>query len=299
MNKTLRYLASILKQTRRNLRQTWGTQVMMLLTVSLSVLIFTFFFLVYTNLLTASEKLNDDVRLSVFFNDELDPILQKQIKEKITTFTEVEKIVYVSKQDAWNRLTAQLGEERDVLEDLGPSFLPTALEVYPQKKLASLAGLDDFSNYLATLPGAVKVQYGKEWLSRFSSFTHLLRIITGLSAVLLVLTTTFMVAYTIRLTVFIRKDELEILRLLGASDGYIKIPLLLEGIMHGIVGSCTGLFCLYFLFQWITIRFSGEGTLMVVNLHFFPQAIQLAIVAISVILCVGGSSVSIRKFLRI
>ncbi|MEJ2365734.1 MAG: ABC transporter permease [Deltaproteobacteria bacterium] len=241
MKRTLRCLAAVINQTRRNLRQTWGTQVMTMLTVILAVLIFSFFFLLYSNMLTASASLDNELSLTVYFNQELEPALQQQYIKRINRYQQTEKIVYVSRQEAYKELSRQLGDERDVLEDLDPTFLPPALRVYPTRSFTSLASLQDFSVYLATLPGVTKVQYGKEWMQRFSSFVQLLRIITILSGSLLLVSTTFMTAYTIRLTVMTRREELETLRMLGATNFFIKTPLLMEGLLHGLWGSILGL----------------------------------------------------------
>jgi len=295
----MKFISTIAIQTSRNLQKTWPTQFMTLLTVSLSVLIFSFFFLIYTNMINTGEKLGDDLRLTIYLEDEPVPEMQAQLVRKITNFSPVEEIRFTSRRDAYNRLAQQLGENVDVLDDLDPSFLPPSIEVYPKKNLSSLAQIKRFSEYLSTLPGAVKVQYGQEWVERFNYFTKLLRIIVLLSGGLLILTTTFMVAYTIRLAVVARQAELEILRLLGATNNYIRTPFLIEGFLQGIFGSSLGLAALFFLYRWIQYRFTGPGILQLVDFTFFSPAILGTIVAASLILCIGGSFSSMRKFIRI
>jgi cell division transport system permease protein len=108
-----------------------------------------------------------------------------------------------------------------------------------------------------------------------------------------------MVAYTIRLAVVARQGELEILRLLGATNGYIRTPFLIEGFLQGLLGSTSGLFALFFLFRWIQMRFTGPGILQLVEFTFFSPTIIAIIVAASIILCTGGSFSSMRKFMRI
>lgn len=292
-------LGYILKQSGRNIKHTWSTQLMTLFTVSLSVLIFSFFFLVYTNMVKAGAKLDDDLRLVIYLEDEVVPEMQNQLKQKITEYSEVEKIVFISRQEAFKRLSEQLGNDRDVLNDLGPSFLPPSVEVYPQKKLKSLTRIKEFSDYLATLPGASKVQYGHNWMERFGYFTKLLRIIVMLSGALLLLTTVFIVSYTIRLTVVARHEEIELLRLLGANNAYIQGPLFIEGLLQGFLGTITGIISLYLLYQWIKSRFSGPGILQLFEFTFFPPAVTALILATGLILCCGGSLLSIRKYLRI
>ena len=295
----MKFFSTILLQTNRNLQKTWATQFMTLLTVSLSVLIFSFFFLIYTNMIKAGERLGDDLRLTIYLEEEPVLEMQSQLVRKITNFNQVEEIRFTSRDDAYNRLATQLGDNVDVLDDLDPSFLPPSIEVYPKKSLSSLAQIKRFSEYLSTLPGAIKVQYGQEWIERFNYFTKLLRIIVLLSGTLLILTTTFMVAYTIRLAVVARQAELEILRLLGATNGYIRTPFLIEGFLQGLLGSTLGLLALFFLFRWIELHFSGPGFLQLVEFTFFSPAIIGIIIAASITLCTGGSFSSMRKFMRI
>lgn len=292
-------MTAIFKQTGRNLKQTWGTQIMTLFTVSLSVLIFSFFFLVYLNIMKGGEKLENDLRIIVYLENEIVPEMQVQMTKKIREFTEVERVVYVSKDEAFKRLEGQLGADRDVLAGLASDFLPPALEVYPQKNLRSLTQIKELSEYLATLPGISKVQYGQSWLERFGYFTKLLRFIVLISGGLLILTTTFIVSYTIRLTVATRHDELEALRLLGAHSLYIQGPLILEGLLQGLFGSTFGLILLYSLYQWIITRFSGPGFLNFLDFTFLSPLISGLILLTGTLLCVGGSMLSIRKALRI
>jgi cell division transport system permease protein len=295
----MKFIGTITVQTSRNLQKTWPTQAMTLLTVCLSVLIFSFFFLIYTNMIKTGKKLGDDLRLTIYLEEEPVLEMQSQLVRKITNFNPVEEIRFTSREDAYNRLATQLGDNVDVLDDLDPSFLPPSIEVYPKKDLSNLAQIKRFSEYLSTLPGAIKVQYGQEWVERFNYFTKLLQIIVILSGTLLIMTTTFMVAYTIRLAVVARQAELEILRLLGATNNYIRTPFLIEGFLQGLLGSSLGLFALFFLFRWIQLRFTGPGILQLVDFTFFSPTIIGIIIAASVTLCIGGSFSSMRKFMRI
>lgn len=288
-----------LKQMGLNVRQNWPTQLMTLLTVSLSVLIFSFFLLIYTNIIAAGERLGDDLRLIVYLQDEVGPELQPMLTKKITDYGEVEKVVYITRAQAFSRLEQQLASEKDVLADLGADFLPPSIEVYPKRNLKNLTYLKEFSDYLATLPGAQKVQYGQHWVERFGYFTELLRVVVILSGGLLILATVFMVSYTIRLTVVTKEAELEVLRLVGASNRYIQTPLLFEGTMQGILGSLLGTGLLFAIFKWTQLHLSGPGFLNLLDFTFFPLSTIALIIAAATLLCIAGSLLSIRKFMRI
>lgn len=294
----MRFLFAVLRQVFRNFRQTWASQFMTLLTVSLSIFIFAFFYLVYNNMLTIGDKLGYDLRLIVYLEDEPIPELQAQLKRKILAFDEVEDIHFVSKAEALERFRRQLGEDQDVLEDMPQDFLPASIEVVPMKNLRSLNQVKLFSEYLSKLPGTVKVQYGQDWIERFYYFTRLVSVIVVLSAGLLILTSVFMVSYKIRLTIIGRKEELELLRLVGATNNYIRTPFFIEGFLHGLLGSTLGLAALFGLFYWIKMKFSGPAFLNIFEFSFFepPAIIMLAI--ISILLCTIGSYTSMRKYLK-
>lgn len=290
---------AVFRQVGRNLRQTWPSQFMTLLTVSLSVLIFAFFFLIYNNMLRVGDKLGDDLQLVVYLEEEPGPEMQEQLRKKILAFDDVEEIRFISKAEALRTFSDQLGDDRDVLDDMPQDFLPASIEVVPLKNLRNLSQLKLFSEYLAKLPAAEKVQYGQDWIERFYYFTRLISIIVLLSGGLLILTSVFMVSYTIRLTILGRQAELELLKLVGATNYYIRAPFLIEGLLQGFIGSILGLISLYSLFQWIKLKFSGPGIMSIFEFSFFQVTTISTIIALSIVLCAVGSYTSMQKFLRI
>jgi cell division transport system permease protein len=295
----MRFLSILCYQTLRNMLFAWKSQVATLLTVSLSVLIFSFFYLIYTNALHLGDELGEDLRLIVYLDEEPAEALKEEYQRKILKFDQVERIDFISSQDAYNRFAEQLGNDRDILTDVPPTFLPPSIEVYPLRSLDTLARIKRFSDYLQTLPGVLKVQYGKEWIERFYSFIQLMRIVILLSGFLLIMTTTFMVAHTIRLTLLARLKELELLRLVGATSNYIRMPYLLEGALQGLLGASLGLASLSVLYQWITLQFSGADLPPTLTFSFLPWEVILSIVAASTLLCAIGSFSTTRRTLNL
>lgn len=290
---------SVLRQVGRNLKQTWASQFMTLLTVSLSVLIFAFFFLIYTNILSLGQKLGNDLTLIVYLDESPGPELQEQLRTKINTFEQTAEIRFITSEMAFKRFSEQIGSDHDILEAMPEDFLPPSIEVVPLRSLLSMSQVKLFSEYLERLPNASKVQYGQEWVEKFYYFTKLLSIIVLLSGVLLILTTIFMVAYTIRLTILGRQDELELLKLVGATNSYIRAPFLLEGFLQGFLGSSIGIGSLYILFLWLAEHFSTPGFLNILDFEFFAIKVSFTIITASILLCTIGSYTSMQKFIRI
>ena len=294
----MRFLTFIFTQSFRNIRHSWGVQLMTLLTVTLSVLIFSFFYLIYTNMLQAGAQLGEELRLTVYLESQLTQVEQEEFKKKITNFGKVEKIVFITPEQAFQRLAKQLGSDSDVLADLSPAFLPYSAEIHPHKDLGNLTRIKEFADYLKNLPGTQKVQYGQAWVERFGHFIKLLRFIVIISGTLLILTTMFMVSYTLRLTLYARQDELKVLRYLGATNSYIKGPVLIEGFALGLFGSSLGLASLFFIFQWIKNHFSSAGFMNLLELRFLPMPSSAIILLGSIMLCTLGSLLSIRTLLK-
>ncbi|MBV5318153.1 MAG: FtsX-like permease family protein [Desulfobulbaceae bacterium] len=295
----MRFLAVVLRHTCRNLLFTWKSQIMTLFTVSLSVLIFSFFYLIYSNALHISDDLDDDLRLIVYLDEEPGLALKEEYQRKILKFDQVDRIEFISSQQAFKRFEQQLGDNRDVLSGVPADFLPSSIEVYPVRSLDSLSRIKRFSDYLSTLPGVLKVQYGKEWIERFYAFVQLMRVVVILSGTLLIMTTTFMVAHTIRLTLLARQQELELLRLVGATNNYIRMPFLLEGAFLGFLGASCGIAALLLLFNWIKLQFAGPTTLTLLPFTFFSWPIILSIIGIATLLCAAGSFSTTRRILQL
>ncbi len=295
----MRFLTTLVLHTGRNLLLTWKSQLMTFFTVMLSVLIFSFFYLTYVNALHVGETMGDDLCLTVYLEEDPPPALQEEYRRRILKFDQVDRINFISSQEAYQRFSRQLGSDSDVLGGVPDSFLPPSIEVYPLRSLSSLARIKRFSDYLETLPGVLKVQYGREWIDHFHSFIQLMRIVITLSGFLLIMTSTFMVACTIRLSLFSRRMELELLRLVGATTNYIRMPFLIEGALMGCCGSAAGIFALYLLFRWIKLQFAGPALFNLVPFTFLSWPVIACIVAAATLLCALGSFRSTRPILHL
>jgi len=295
----MNYLAFLFSHVISNLRSSWAMQLMTMVAVTISVLIFSFFCLISTNIQQIGLTLEEEVKIIAYLNQDQTPVNILRLTNKITKISDASAINHITPEQALSKMARQLGPEKALLNGLSPSFLPHTLEITPGGPGGEITNIKDTAGQIAALPGVVKVQYGEKWLKRFNQITHLIKATVILSGILLILTTTFMVSYTIHLSLNSRSDELQILKLLGATDSYIKGPVVMEAFLLGTGSALTGLAFLYLLFQWLINSFNNSNALYFIHLSFLPLPITVIILSLCIIFCVSGSLISIRKILHI
>jgi len=299
MKKRTNPIPQILRQTGSNLAKTWPTQIMGLFTVMLAVLIFSFFLLVHLNMLATGARLGEELRLTVYLEREIEPPLMARLEQQIRQFGDIAEVRYTSRQEAFARFAEQLGEERDILDNLGPEFLPPSIEVTPKPSLRSPDDLERLAAHLLTLPDTTRVQYGREWLRRFSAFNRVLQAVVLISGVLLIFNMIFTISHSTRLAMAARREEIEILRLLGASRSYISIPFVAEGLLQGGLGSGLGMAALWLFYQRIGNPVNDPGLLGLFTPSFLPLPVTAGIIVGGTLLCVVSSLLVVNKALRI
>lgn len=136
---------------------------------------------------------------------------------------------------ALRRLADALGEEARVLEGVGPGALPDAVEVSAPG--ISLAGARALAARLRALPGAAEVDYGNAWLERLEAIVARAKLAALALFAVLAVATAVLVSNTLRLAVFARREEIEIMKLVGATDGFVAAPFLIEGVVQGLLGA--------------------------------------------------------------
>jgi cell division transport system permease protein len=150
-------------------------------------------------------------------------------------------------------------------------------------------------------PAFSDLRYGQQWLERYDAFLFLLRLTGALAGGFLLFATLFVIANTIKLTIYARRDELEILSLIGATPLFIKIPFLAEGALQGALGALLALGGCHALYYFFLKK--GLSALLTTaaagNIHFLPLSLQLGLVGLGLLLGLLGSMLPLRRFLRI
>ena len=283
-----------------NIRQNVLVNVLTIGTISLALLIVALFLLVYVNLETTAEDWSGKIQVTAYFAQE--PTTQEvaALIGRVKAIEGTDKITFVNKQEAMKRFRGRLKGQETLLDGVPADILPASLESTLKKKSRDDAAIEGYVGRLKKVPGISEVQYGEEWVRRFTAFMNFLRFVGALLGVFLLLAVLFIVSNTIKLTIYARRQELEVMELVGATRLFIKAPFLIEGIIQGATGAVIALIILvlaYFSFLHSATNFLNFSA-TVRGLSFLPPLYSGGILLGGVVLGFLGSFTSLHRFIN-
>ncbi len=257
------------------------------------------FMLLNYNIAFLSSDIKSQIEVVAFLDEGVNRSQVDQLYLKITGFEEVEEAVFVSREDALQRLRAQMGEQGYLLEgyeDQGNNPLRDSFEVrtFVPEEVPELAGK------IKQLSGVSRVDYGSEVLDRLFTVTRILNWVGVAFMIALGISATFLIANTIKLTVFTRRQEIMIMKMVGASDWFIRWPFVIEGLVLGLLGSLVPVAGLYFGYQYLVewVNFNIPFLALMPTAEVFQFLLQTLFI-LGIGLGILGSSFSLRKFLKV
>lgn len=285
----------------RNMRQSPFLCAAAIGTVAVALAILAFFALIVLNVQNLTGQWSKEVQVVAYLD-----ILPEERRllawmDDIRHLGEVADVTFVSRQEAFDRFKKRLTRDADLLDGLDPGILPASLEISLREQYRNSQGVDAVVSSLQENQALSDLRYGQDWLERFESFLTLLRLAGAILGGFLLFAALFIVANTIKLTLYARRDELEIMTLVGGTPIFIKMPFLLEGALQGAVGGVLALGGAYMLFQFF-VRSSLSALLPFTGLEgifFLPVSWRLLVIAAGTLLGFAGSLISLRKLVRI
>jgi cell division transport system permease protein len=212
----------------------------------------------------------------------------------------VERAEPVSKQAALERFRRRMGGDAELLEGLDENPLPASIEVDLVPAERSSEGLASLAARLAALPGAAEVSHGHAWVEGYARALSLMQAAAFAIGGVLALAALVIVTNTIRLAVYARRDEIDILMLVGATRTFVSIPFLLEGLVQGVLGGLLALALVYGVFSLLGGPLQGAFTFLLGHATpaFLGGGARAALVAGGAALGVVGSAAALLQGLR-
>jgi cell division transport system permease protein len=263
-------------------------------TIAFSLFTVGLFGLVAINLRQALRGLEERVEIVAFVLRGTPSETIAVASQDISAFPEVKDVNYVSEEEALQRARTELVEFRDAYRDLQVNPLPASIEIRMKEGYRDAASVDRVAQRLKGFGFIEDVRYGREWVQKLDS----LRNITGLVGLVIGMAfaavAVVIIGVTIRLTILQRAREISIMRLVGATNWFIRGPFLLEGALKGLLGGLLSVVLCYA--GYILFRDKSGGTLS--GLVFFRPEHMALIVVFGVLLGLCGSLVSVGRHLR-
>jgi cell division transport system permease protein len=285
----------------RNIRQSPVLCTAAIGTVALSLTIVAFFGIVVLNVQKLASHWSDEIQVVAYFEREPEGSRLAEWRAMIERMPEVAGVEFIDRDEAFKRFRQRLAGDADLLEGFGAEILPASLEISLKENHRDRQGVEAVVGRLRQNPDFSDFSYGQDWLERFEAFLGLLRLAGVTLGGFLLFAALFIVSNTIKLTLYARREELEIMALVGGTPLFIKTPFLLEGAVHGAVGGVFALCGAYALFQ-VFLR-KGLGAFLLFSggdqIRFLSFQQMTLLVMVGMGLGLFGSVLSLRKFVRI
>jgi cell division transport system permease protein len=245
--------------------------------------------------------MSEGMRVVFFLSPDVTAADLSSIEQKIKASPYVERVAYVDRQQAWERFRRDFPDLQEILKNLGTNPFPPSFEATLQKGSFRSDDILGFIEEIKNVAGVEDVQFNRDWVRKLQSLSRLARAIGFFLGGILILASFFIISNVIRLNVFARKSEIEILRLVGATNTFIRLPFLIEGIALGILGSLLSLGLLFILTRSFPLYLGHSlGALQdIVGFRYLSLSQSLSLIVGGAFMGVLGSMSSLSRFLKI
>lgn len=288
------------RRVRSNLWELLWTHALTSGTMGMTLFVFGAFLLLQENLQNLLTGWGGQIQIQAYLKSGLGAADIQKMLTRVRAFPEVERVRFISHEQAWKDFQAALGAQSAVLEGLPADVLPASFEVAIKPEFRDSPLVEELAHRLRNEKGIATVEYPQEWVDRLSLVILAVQWAKWILGGILFIATFFIVGSTVRLAILARKDEIEIMQLVGASEELIQAPFVFEGMLQGIAGAVSSVFALWGLFVFLRQQIpSSIGLFAPANhLVFLHMNSIVLILAIGWLLGAAGSLFSLRRFLK-
>ena len=286
------------KRALEDFRNNRFLNIITLLTVSLSILIVSTFILFFINTQEILSAWKKGLRMMVYLKPDFEPSQLTELRSQIQRLSGVRDVQFISKEAALKRLKSQMKRQASLFDNLNKNPLPDALEIHLTTGSQNREKVEGLAKQIEALDAVNEVEYGQRWLGRFNQVFQMFKLAGYIMCGIFFMATVFIVANTIRLVIYSRRDEIEIMRLVGAAEHFIKIPFYFMGLIQGAVGAGIGLTILFAAYMFMASNIE-QGTFSgLFNIRFLSPLMAGLIILLSMLIGWFGSYISLTQYLK-
>jgi cell division transport system permease protein len=265
-----------------------------------ALLVIAIFFIIVMNVDYAASKLESQIEMMVYLQDNLSESIVSSIGKELKTVSAVKDVQFVSKAQALIDLNEKWGDNAYLLEGLeGDNPLPDSFKV----TLTDPTEANTVALAISSISNIERVVYGKEELEKLLKATYILRISSLIIISILVFISVFIISNTIKLTVYARRKEINIMKYVGATDWFVRGPFIVEGILLGLLGSLITTLVVgvgyYYTASLIRNQMIGLLTVTLMPFGQLIGSLTLLLGTVGLLIGVIGSMLSVRKFIKV
>ncbi len=300
-------ISSIAYCIKQGLKNIWRNKMFSLAsiaTMAACIFLFGIFFCVVENFQYMVREMEKSVAVTVFFDEGLSQEQIDAIGDQIRARDEVSSVVFVTAEEAWDEYKEIYFEEAPQLAEGFENDNPLANEAHYEIYLKNVESQDDLVTWLESVDGIRRINKSAQVADILTNFNMLVGYISIAVILLLLCVSVFLISNTVTIGIAVRKEEIAIMKLIGATNGFVKAPFVVEGIIIGLIGASIPLALLYFLYTKL-INFMGDKFNILTGLLQFLPVGEMFRILLPVGLALGvgigffGSFFTIRKHLRV
>ena len=280
----------LLRQAFSGIKRAGFMSVACVLITTFSLLILGIFLLATANLREILRFAHEKVEIVAFLEDGITTGGLDSLRAEIDAIPFIERIRYVSPDDALDRLREEFGPRSFILEALDANPMPASFEITLKPQYRLRDRVINVAERVSELPGVDDVSYGRGWITRLEKLVRMLAMIDIFVGLVVAIASVVTVSYTVRLTLFARKEHIRVLNLVGATDWFVMLPFLLEGVIHGLASVVISLFIVYGAYRVVAIK--------IPQAVFMPWQMMLFFGTFGILTAMLGSWLSLKTFLR-
>jgi cell division transport system permease protein len=288
-------LGFFVREAFKNLRLNLLMSVTAITTTAICILILGAAMMVNAHVEGVIRKVEQDVAITAFFPEGTTEENIEEVRSSVEGYPEVKESIYVSKEEALRRFEEIMADQPDIVEGIGSDVLPASIEIQLKSSQDSEAVAEKLRN-----EGFTELSYPQQTVENINQFTNY--VVWGLrgATVLFFVASVLLIFNTIRLSIFARRKEIEIMKLVGATDDFVRTPFVFEGLAQGLIGASFAALLVVWanalfvdwaheVLPFIPISSSAVNTL----------AVLLVLISVGVIIGIVGSYLSVRRFLKV
>lgn len=286
----------VVRETGSNLRRNLMMSFAAILTVAVSLSLVGGALLVRQGVANATYRWRGGTELSIYMNPDASQSQIDAVRSGLENSPEVKRVTYVNKDEAFEEAKVVLAESPDSLQALSPPVMPTSFRVVP----TDTNFIEGLQSRFTGQAGVYSVKSAEEAIGTMMRITRVLQVGLFIVAMLLLGSASLLILNTIRIAIFARRREVSVMKLVGATNWFIRVPFMLEGFLQGLLGALLA-FGAVLGIRSIMVRVSQNPEYNLINQVGVTMSQTLgtgmAVLAVGILVGVGGSLVAVHRFL--